>query len=132
MPAIENVIQGKTEGFTASLGVAAKEAYGEFDDQLVATVPIDSFPKPQEVQVGMKFTTRGPNGEELAVRVVEVLEDQVTVDGNHPLAGVDIEIDLKILRVELNEADDVEETGSDSDAGTDPSSDSDSGGRILH
>jgi FKBP-type peptidyl-prolyl cis-trans isomerase SlyD len=132
LPAIENVIQGKTEGFTASLGVAAKEAYGEFDDQLVATVPIDSFPKPQEVQVGMKFTTRGPNGEELAVRVVEVLEDQVTVDGNHPLAGVDIEIDLKILRVELNEADDVEETGSDSDAGTDPSSDSDSGGRILH
>jgi FKBP-type peptidyl-prolyl cis-trans isomerase SlyD len=134
LPAIENVIQGKTEGFTASLGVAAKEAYGEFDDQLVATVPIDSFPKPEEVQVGMKFSTRGPNGEELAVRVVEVLEDQVTVDGNHPLAGVDIEIDLKILRVELNEADGAEETGSESDSGTDPDSDSDSdsGGRVLH
>jgi FKBP-type peptidyl-prolyl cis-trans isomerase SlyD len=134
LPAIENVIRGKTEGFTASLGVAAKEAYGEFDDQLVATVPVDSFPKPQDVQVGMKFTTLGPNGEELAVRVVEVLEDQVTVDGNHPLAGVDIEIDLKILRVEINETASDEDAGSDSKSGSDsdPESDSESGGRILH
>lgn len=132
MPAIENVILGKTEGFTASLGVAAKEAYGEFEDQLVATVPIDSFPRPQEVQVGMKFTTQGPNGEELAVRVVEVLEDQVTVDGNHPLAGVDIEIDLKILRVEVDEVDGAEEADSETDSDADPGSDSDSGGRVLH
>lgn len=132
LPAIENVILGKTEGFTASLGVAAKEAYGEFEDQLVATVPIDSFPRPQEVQVGMKFTTQGPNGEELAVRVVEVLEDQVTVDGNHPLAGVDIEIDLKILRVEVDEVDGAEEADSETDSDADPGSDSDSGGRVLH
>jgi FKBP-type peptidyl-prolyl cis-trans isomerase SlyD len=128
LPAIENVIRGKTEGFTASLGVAAKEAYGEFDDQLVATVSIASFPKPEEVQVGMKFTTLGPGGEELAVRVVEVLEDQVTVDGNHPLAGVDIEIDLKILGVEPDGQNESEKAGSDSESGND----SDSGGRILH
>ncbi|MDZ4082049.1 MAG: FKBP-type peptidyl-prolyl cis-trans isomerase [Bdellovibrionales bacterium] len=129
LPAIENVIRGKTEGFTASLGVAAKEAYGEFDDQLVATVSIASFPQPNDIQVGMKFTTQGPNGEELAVRVVEVLEDQVTVDGNHPLAGVDIEIDLKILRIE-------EDTGQDDDpddnTGEDSRSESGSGGRTLH
>jgi FKBP-type peptidyl-prolyl cis-trans isomerase 2 len=76
----------------------------------------------------------GPNGEELAVRVVEVLEDQVTVDGNHPLAGVDIEIDLKILRVEINETASDEDAGSDSKSGSDsdPESDSESGGRILH
>lgn len=100
MPAIENVIRGKTEGFEASIGIAAKEAYGEFDEQLVATVPLATFPDPAAVQVGMKFTTRGPSGEEIAVRVVEVLEDEATVDGNHPLAGVDIEIDLKVLKVE--------------------------------
>ncbi len=128
MPAIENVIFGKTEGFTASLGVAAKEAYGEFDDQLVATVPLASFPRPEEVQVGMKFSTRGPNGEELAVRVVEVLpadgesEAVATVDGNHPLAGVAIEIDLRILKVEVAP---LEQSDAQSD-------DSDSGGRTLH
>lgn len=123
LPAIENVIRGKTEGFTASLGVAAKEAYGEFDDQLVATVSISSFPEPKAVQVGMKFTTQGPDGEELAVRVVEVLEDQVTVDGNHPLAGVDIEIDLKILQVEVHAGQD---DNADDDSGSSP------GRRTLH
>lgn len=126
LPAIENVIRGKTEGFEASLGIAAKEAYGEFDDQLVATVPLSTFPDPDAVQVGMKFTTRGPNGEEIAVRVVEVLENEATVDGNHPLAGVDIEIDLKVLKVEpAATAPDDGDSGLDEDEGT-PT------GRILH
>lgn len=100
LPAIEAVIRGKTEGFESSLGVAAKEAYGEFDDELVATVALSTFPKPDEVQVGMKYSTRGPLGEELTVRVVEIDDENATVDGNHPLAGVDIEIDLRILEIE--------------------------------
>ena len=129
LPAIEGVIRGKTEGFTASLGVAAKEAYGEFDEDLVATVPLSSFPKAKDVQFGMKFTTKGPNGEDLAVRVVEVLEDQATVDGNHPLAGVDIEIDLKILKVEM----DVPEGDPRDESDDDEGDDSEKGqNRVLH
>lgn len=99
LPAIENIIRGKTEGFEASLGVAAKEAYGEYSDELVATVPLTMFPRPEAVSVGMKFTTRGPEGEEITVRVVEVGDDEATVDGNHPLAGIDIEIDLRIVDI---------------------------------
>lgn len=119
LPAIENVIRGKTEGFEASIGIAAKEAYGEFDDQLVATVPLATFPDPEAVQVGMKFTTRGPSGEEIAVRVVEILDDEATVDGNHPLAGVDIEIDLKVLKVEpVSKAPDDGESESEDDMPT--------------
>lgn len=117
LPAIENVIRGKTEGFEASIGLAAKEAYGEFDEQLVATVPLSTFPAPEDVQVGMKFTTRGPSGEEIAVRVVEVLENEATVDGNHPLAGVDIEIDLKVLKVEPAEGPGSQDGGDDSEDG---------------
>lgn len=127
LPAIENVIRGKTEGFEASLGIAAKEAYGEFDDQLMATVPLSTFPEPEKVQIGMKFSTRGPNGEEIAVRVVEVLENEATVDGNHPLAGVDIEIDLKILKIEA-----IATTPDDSGGAGEDSDNSEPFGRVLH
>jgi FKBP-type peptidyl-prolyl cis-trans isomerase SlyD len=132
LPAIENVIRGKTEGFEASIGVAAAQAYGEFDDELIAAVPLDTFPSPQDVRVGMKYSTKGPLDEEITVRVVEVDEEHATVDGNHPLAGVDIEIDLKILKVEPL----LEGEGSDggaSENGDDtvgfPTS---NGGRTLH
>ena len=117
LPAIENVIRGRTEGFEASLGVAAKEAYGEFDDELVATVALSTFTKPEDVQVGMKYSTRGPIGEELTVRVVAVDGVNATVDGNHPLAGVDIEIDLRILSVESTEESD---SSDDPDSGDEP------------
>ena len=138
LPAIEAVIKGKTEGFEASLGVAAKEAYGEFDDELVAQVSLSTFPKPDEVSVGMKYSTKGPLGEEITVRVVEIDDENATVDGNHPLAGVDIEIDLKIIAIE--EADD--EGGDSGDDGPDDTGETDSdfsvgdedesGGRLLH
>lgn len=127
LPAIEAVIRGKTEGFEASIGVAAKEAYGEFDDELVATVSLATFPKPAEVQVGMKYATKGPFGEEITVRVVAVDLENATVDGNHPLAGVDIEIDLRILKVEAIEAGGVSGDGSESSG-----SSSDGDDRLLH
>lgn len=153
LPAIEAVIRGKTEGFEASLGVAAKEAYGEFDDDLVATVAISTFPASSDVQVGMKYATQGPLGEELTVRVVEIDDENATVDGNHPLAGVDIEIDLRILEIEAivgEHTGDVftdDDTGSlnkigfeidEDDEGDDPPDDDSSGesgsdpGRTLH
>ncbi len=127
LPAIENVIRGRTEGFEASLGVAAKEAYGEFDDELVATVALATFPKPEDVQVGMKYSTRGPLGEELTVRVVAVDGVNATVDGNHPLAGVDIEIDLRILTIEpidTESSDESDDGAEGDDGGSEP--------RILH
>ncbi len=150
LPAVEAVIKGKTEGFEASIGIAAKEAYGVFDDELVTSVPLSTFPKVADVQVGMKYSTQGPLGEEITVRVVEVDEENATVDGNHPLAGLDIEIDLKILEVEAvaPENDEGGDEGPNDDDGSDDSDDTDggfiidddtsggeddgSGGRLLH
>lgn len=118
LPAIENVIRGKTEGFVASIGVDAAEAYGEYRDDLIVTVPVDRFPDPEKVQVGMKFGTVGPDGEPLTVRVVEIDGDECVVDGNHPLAGLAIEIDLTIVAVERDvDTDDAADDAADDDLG---------------
>lgn len=113
LPAIESIIRGKTEGFEASLGVAAAEAYGDYRDDLLVRVPLDRFPEPKDVQVGMKFGTVGPDGEPLTVRVIEVDEEECVVDGNHPLAGLAIEIDLKILKIEAAEGSDEIDSSAD-------------------
>lgn len=104
LPAIEAVILGKTPGFQASIGVDPAQAYGEFDNELVAEVQLEQFANTSagtDVQVGMQFSTRGPEGEEITVRVIEVRpEDGVAVvDGNHPLAGLALDIDLHVLDV---------------------------------
>ncbi len=113
LPAIESVIRDKTEGFEASLGVDANEAYGRYREELLATVPLSHFPNPSIVRVGMRFQTQGPDGESLTVRVVEVNELEVVVDGNHPLAGLRIEIDLRILKVTESSSSSTESDESD-------------------
>lgn len=99
IPAIESVILGKTEGFQASLGIDAQQAYGEYRDELVITLPREHFPKNVQLKEGMHFSTRDEDGRLTSVRIVEVLADAVRVDGNHPLAGLSIFIDLKLLKV---------------------------------
>ncbi|MBK7890482.1 MAG: hypothetical protein IPJ84_06445 [Bdellovibrionales bacterium] len=61
----------------------------------------------------MKFGTVGPDGEPLTVRVIEVDEEECVVDGNHPLAGLAIEIDLKILKIEAAEGSDEIDSSAD-------------------
>ena len=52
-----------------------------------------------KVEPGMKFNTLGPNGLPTVIRVIEDLEEVVVVDGNHPLAGMSLTFDVRILRV---------------------------------
>lgn len=104
LPAIESVIRGKTVGFQASIGVDANEAYGAYRDDLVVEVPRVTLPASAEIKVGVRFRTIGPDGEQLVVQIVAVHgegdEAMVTLDGNHPLAGHSLYIDLKVLQVE--------------------------------
>jgi FKBP-type peptidyl-prolyl cis-trans isomerase SlyD len=48
---------------------------------------------------GMQFHAQGPDGHQLVVTVVKVDDNRVTVDGNHPLAGVQLNFDVKVLEV---------------------------------
>ena len=56
----------------------------------------------------MQFHAQGPNGETLIVTVTEVSGDDVTVDGNHPLAGVQLNFDVKVIDVRDATAEEVD------------------------
>lgn len=96
---VERAIQGRTAGFTCDVSVSPRDAYGDYQPNLVIDIPRSNFPSNVEVKVGMKFNTTDPQGRVMAVRVIEAADDVVTVDGNHPLAGLDLIFEVKVLNV---------------------------------
>ncbi|WP_113906006.1 FKBP-type peptidyl-prolyl cis-trans isomerase [Aliidiomarina celeris] len=94
---LEKELEGKASGAEFSAVVAAAEAYGERHDGLIQTVPKNLFGE-QEVTPGMQFRATTDHGEQSVV-VVEVSDSEVTVDGNHPLAGLDLSFDVKVVDV---------------------------------
>lgn len=94
IPGMEDGLEGKAVGDKFQIKVDAVKGYGELDPNLVQQVPMTAFGG-QEVKEGMQFKTdRGT-----VVRVTEVGNDNVTVDANHPLAGVDLNFQVEVMDV---------------------------------
>ncbi|MGA7749515.1 MAG: peptidylprolyl isomerase [Gallionella sp.] len=87
-PLVEEALHGKNVGEQISVTMQPDDAFGEYDHNLVEVEPRSSFPK--EVAVGMQFEGAPEASDEedfMLFTVVELTDDEVTVDGNHPLAG---------------------------------------------
>ncbi|HSN73348.1 MAG TPA: peptidylprolyl isomerase, partial [Steroidobacteraceae bacterium] len=80
------------------------EAYGEHDPALVQDVPRSAFQGIDDVKIGMRFQAQSNQGPRTVV-VTGVSGDQVTVDGNHPLAGqpLNFEVEVAEVRAATNE-----------------------------
>jgi len=108
IPGLENALSGKTAGEELSVAVSPEEAYGVRDESMLQQVPKNMFEDTNQIAVGTQFHAQGPNGEMLVVTVMEVQEEHVLVDGNHPLAGVELNFDVKIIEVREASEEEVE------------------------
>jgi FKBP-type peptidyl-prolyl cis-trans isomerase 2 len=97
IPGFENGILGLAPGDKKTIEVSAVEAYGEYRDELLVTVPKSNAP--QGVQVGQSLQANMQNGEMVTFMVREINDDNVIVDANHPLAGQVLLFDIEILEV---------------------------------
>lgn len=87
-PLVEEALHGKNVGDQCNITMAPDDAFGEYDHELVMVEPRNAFPK--EIEVGMQFEGAPESSDEedfMLYTVVDVTDDEVTVDGNHPLAG---------------------------------------------
>ncbi|MBV1931984.1 MAG: peptidylprolyl isomerase [Porticoccaceae bacterium] len=94
---LEQALLGKKAGDKIQATVEPAEAYGEFIAEMVQTVPRSVFAD-QDVEVGMRFNTKTERGP-LSFAVKDVGEEEVTVDGNHPLAGQTLHFDISVEAV---------------------------------
>lgn len=100
LPAVEAALEGKAQGDKVTVTMVAGEAFGEFDPSLVHEEEVGLFPP--DIEIGMMFETRNPETEETQqFRVTNIDAGVVTVDGNHPLAGMNLRFDAEVLDVRL-------------------------------
>lgn len=99
IPGLEQALEGKTVGDELTVNVEPKDGYGERNDEMTQVVPREMFGDVSEIEPGMQFHAQSPDGQMLVVTVVEADEENVTVDGNHPLAGVNLNFDVKVVDV---------------------------------
>lgn len=98
IPGLENALAGLSKGEKLKVTVAPADGYGERDDSMVQAVPRSAFQGVDDISPGMQFQAQSPEGIQL-VTVVSVEGDEVTLDGNHPMAGITLIFDVEITDV---------------------------------
>ncbi len=91
---MEEGLEGKNAGEKFNLRISPEKGYGELDPQMIQKVPRSAFGN-QEVKPGMKFSTKQGG----VVTVTEVGLEDVTVDANHPLAGIELNFEVEVMEV---------------------------------
>ena len=99
VPGLEKALVGKAEGDALKVKVEPAEAYGEVIPNGVKTIERAAFEGVDVVEVGMAFEAQAPDGSAQHIMVTKVEGDNVTIDINHPLAGVALNFDVKIESV---------------------------------
>ena len=98
-PQVEEALVGMSVGEKKTVVVLAKDAFGEYDTERVFSAPRSELPEGMKPEVGDEFSLSNDDDEEMNVTVVEVSEDSVTFDSNHPLAGEDLTFDIELVEI---------------------------------
>jgi FKBP-type peptidyl-prolyl cis-trans isomerase SlyD len=96
-PNLQAGLDGKEIGDTVSVHLAAADAFGEYDDELVVVEERASFPA--EIQPGMQFEGTVDGEVSRLFTITEVEAERVVLDGNHPLAGLDLVFSMTVSAV---------------------------------
>ncbi len=99
IPGLENALAGKSAGDEFSVSVSPEEGYGAKDPERIQEVPKEMFDNADEIKPGVQFHAQGPDGNAVVVTVVEVKDEAVVIDGNHALAGVDLNFSVTVVDV---------------------------------
>jgi FKBP-type peptidyl-prolyl cis-trans isomerase SlyD len=98
IPGLEDALIGHEQGDKFEVAVECDQAYGQRHDEYVQTVPKELLQGVEDLTVGTQLRASTDDGEQTVI-VIDVNDDEVTVDGNHPLSGIDLSFDVEILEV---------------------------------
>lgn len=107
VPGLEKQMEGRKVGDKFKAEVSPEEGYGVRHDELMQEVPKEAFQGVEDIQPGMQFQGRGPQGD-INVTVKKVEGDKVFIDGNHPLAGKTLNFAVEVTDVRDASAEELE------------------------
>ena len=98
-PALEDEIIGMKVGDVKNILVKAKDAYGLRLKDNTVVIERALFPADRAIEVGQKLAIEFTDGEQRVMLVIKVEDENVTLDGNHPLAGLDLTFALELAKI---------------------------------
>jgi FKBP-type peptidyl-prolyl cis-trans isomerase 2 len=99
IPSVEKALIGMDLGESKTAKIPAKDAYGPYREDLLIEIDKNRLPQNLSPQVGQRLSINKVDGQKMIVSIAKVSGSRVTLDGNHPLAGKDITVDLKLLEI---------------------------------
>lgn len=99
IPGFENAIIGLEEGGETVVKIPPEEGYGEYDEKLRFVFDKSQFPKDLELKPGLMLNMNGENGKVAVFSVVDILGDEVILDGNHPLVDKTLVFDIELVEI---------------------------------
>ncbi|MDP3701260.1 MAG: peptidylprolyl isomerase [Hylemonella sp.] len=104
-PKVEEALEGHEAGYQANLELQAADAFGERNEALVQVIPKTQFPP--GVKVGGQLEGQGEDGHTHVFTVVKIKGPEVHLDGNHPLAGKALRLNITVVEVRAASAEEI-------------------------
>lgn len=98
IPGLEDALKGKAVGDKFNVRIPAEDAYGEQSDEMIQVISREMFEGIDEIELGMQFHADVGSGSG-EVTIVKIDGDDITIDGNHPLAGVALTFAVEVMTV---------------------------------
>jgi FKBP-type peptidyl-prolyl cis-trans isomerase SlyD len=95
---IERALAGREAGASVQLQLEPEDAFGDYDPELVVLAPLADLG--EEVSVGLRVEATGPDGGDPCLfTITDIADGMAVLDGNHPLAGMALRFDIRVLEV---------------------------------
>jgi len=107
IPGLERALEGKVTDDALEVSIEAVDAYGEYNKELTQVVPSNMFEGVDKLEAGMEFQAQTEQGMQV-IRIADVNGDDITIDGNHPLAGERLHFDVTVDAVRDASAEELE------------------------
>jgi len=99
IPKFEQAVIGLAPGESVKVSIAAEDAYGTKRDEMIAIIERSEIPADINPNPGDQMEVILQDGSPMPVMVVDVTETTITLDGNHPLAGMDLNFDIRLVEI---------------------------------
>jgi len=99
IPGFEEAVNGMKVGEKKTAQIPCDKAYGERDPSMVTVVDRKHVPSEIDPEVGLRLQVGSPSGQLLAVTVIEVSDENITLDANPPLAGEELTFDIELVEI---------------------------------
>jgi FKBP-type peptidyl-prolyl cis-trans isomerase 2 len=99
IPGFDEGVTGMAVGEKRTVTIPADQAYGNIQQEMILDFPRTQFPPDMTPEVGMQLSMSNNEGQQFPVTIVEVKEDVVVLDANHPLAGKDLTFALELVDI---------------------------------